>query len=242
MSNIFDVVNDEDVVTIDENVDYVAELVGDGKKFKDLAALARGKAEADKYIELQNRKLDQLKQELNTRTSLEGFLEKMKTPQEHQPPQPVAPPSDAPVMLDDSMLEAKLAALLEKKSAESKQETNYNKVVDVLVSQYGDQANLVINHKAKEVGMTPQELKSLASRSPEAFFRLTAISTDAHQGSGSPVPRSGLNTIGNTGSTVRNAAFYEKMKLTDPKKYNDPKTASEMMKDLAECRAKGLPW
>ena len=46
---------------VDENKDYLAELVGDGKKFKDNQALARGKHEADLTVEAMKTRLDELR-------------------------------------------------------------------------------------------------------------------------------------------------------------------------------------
>jgi hypothetical protein len=78
LTNIFDVQPDATIQTVDENVDYVTELVGEGKKFKDISGLARGKAEADLTIEVLKKKLDDLNKELTTRASLETFLDQMK--------------------------------------------------------------------------------------------------------------------------------------------------------------------
>ena len=46
---------------IDPNKDYLAELVGEGKKFKTDKDLARGKYEADLYVKTLERQLDELR-------------------------------------------------------------------------------------------------------------------------------------------------------------------------------------
>lgn len=68
MSNLFDTVSDDEIVTLDDSVDYVAELVGEGKKFREIKDLAKGKVESDRYIEVLTKKLDDAVKELNTRT------------------------------------------------------------------------------------------------------------------------------------------------------------------------------
>lgn len=244
MTNIFDVVPDDEVVTIDENIDYVTELVGEGKKFKEIKDLARGKVESDRFIEILKKKNDDLLKELNTRTSLDTFLDQMKAqkdPGHVDVPTPQG--GQQSPALDDSNLEAKLNELLSRREAQRTQETNVDKVTRVLSEQFGNDATLVINHKAKEVGMTPQELQQLASRSPSAFFKLVGVSETAAPGQVPVVPRSGVNSLGQNQSTgMRNKKYYEALKHSDPKKYFDQKTTVQMMRDMADHKAKGLPW
>lgn len=242
MSNLFDVVPEEEVVTIDESKDYVAELVGEGKKFKDVSQLAKGKFESDQYIAMLTKKLDELKTELNTRTSLDAFLDKMKTDKITGQPEPVATPSDQPsVALDDSILEAKLAEILSKKEQQTTQASNLEKVTSALQQQFGDQAKLVLNHKAKEVGMSVQALQSLAAQSPEAFFRLVGVQNNVP--SGVATPKNTVNSFASEPmSVVRDSKYYEKLKRENPTKYFSNQTTVEMIKDMQSLRSRGLPW
>jgi hypothetical protein len=245
LSNIFDTVSEDDIVTLDDSVDYVAELVGEGKKFKEIKDLAKGKKESDLYIEVLTKKLDDAVKELNTRTSLDTFLDKMKSGQQQQEPIVTPTPSGQTQDLDDSVLEQKLAEILSKREQQTSAQKNMTKVIDSLTSQFGgaEQAKLVINHKAKEVGMTPQALRQIAEQSPDAFFRLVGITEAASAGQAPQVARNGVNSFGQEQNTVlRDSKYYEKMKLNDPKAYWDKKTTSQMMKDMALIRSKGLPW
>jgi hypothetical protein len=243
LSNIFDTVNDDDLVTMPDDVDYVAELVGEGKKFKEIKDLAKGKVESDRYIEVLTKKLDDAVKELNTRTSLDTFLDKMKGGQQQQEPAVTPTPSGTPQDLDDSVLEQKLAEILSRRDQQTSAQKNMTTVIETLTNQFGgaEQAKLVINHKAKEVGMTPSALRQIAEQSPEAFFRLTGIQAGSPQAPA--VARNGVNSFGQEQNTVlRDSKYYEKMKLNDPKQYWDKKTTSQMMKDMALIRSKGLPW
>lgn len=243
MSNLFDTVSDDEIVTLDDSVDYVAELVGEGKKFREIKDLAKGKVESDRYIEVLTKKLDDAVKELNTRTSLDTFLDKMKAPQQTQEPIVTPTPSGQPQDLDDSVLEAKLAEILAKRDQQTSAQKNMSKVTETLVAQFGDQAKLVINHKAKEVGMSPQALQQIAEQSPSAFFRLIGVQETQAQAQSPVVARNGVNSFGQEQNTVlRDSKYYEKMKQNDPKAYFDRKTTSQMMKDMALIRSKGLPW
>ncbi len=239
--DIFDDLPDDSEVTIDENKDYLTELVGEGKKFKSPAELAKGKYHSDMTIEVLKKKLDDLNKELNTRVSLEQFLDKQKNPDTVTPP--VVPPVDNQGVLDDSTLEERLLKILEAREAQKTTESNSQKVSRVLQEQFGDQAQVLINNKAKELGMSTQALKELASKTPTAFFRLVGVDESAQRTpAGVVAPRQATNSFGNQGTVVKNQAYYEKMKRDDPKQYFKPSTTSEMMRSMAECQAKGIPW
>lgn len=244
MSDIFEVVPDDDIVTIPEDVDYYTELVGEGKKFKTERDLARGKAEADTYIELLKRKNDELLKELNTRTSLDAFLDKMKNKEGETVPEVVTPQGgENKAALDDSEIEQRILKALEQREAAKAQETNIEKVTRVMSEQFGDQANLVIAKRSKELGMPATELKAMAARSPSAFFTLVGVSETPAPGLAPAVPRSGVNNTGSsTPAGVKNKAYFDKLKVQDPKKYFDPKTTTEMMKAMADCRKLGVAW
>lgn len=222
----------ENVQTIDEHKNYLEELVGDGKKFKTPEDLAKGKFLADQTVEVLKAKLDEMKKELNTRMSLESFkteLEALRQPREEAPP---AVTPDANPILDDSKLESMLEALLSKKEAQRRAETNKEKVTRVLSEQFGEQANLVINRKAQEVGMTVPELRDLAYRSPSAFFRLVGVTETERNPDRPLIPQSSVHPD-NQSSPVHGRKYYEELKRTNPKVYFNEKTTIQMMKDMA---------
>lgn len=235
MENIFDLPTDTDV-TIDPSVDYLDQLVGEGKKFKSPSELAKGKAESDRYIEFQKTEVARLKQELAARESVETLITKMKsvsqTPTE---PNVSSTPGAGSEVLDDSSLEARLLSILEKRDATRLTETNVSKVERVLGEQFGAKENVqaVLNKKSRELGMTGKQLQQIAETSPEAFFKL--IDADVpHTPMAGAAPRSGVNTTANSTTGLRNAAFYEKMKRENPKQYFDAKTTVQQIKDARE--------
>lgn len=234
-----------EIVTIEEGKDYVAELVGDGKKFKSVEDLAKGKLEADRYIQNLTQRLDQLNQELNSRTSLDQFLAEMKElkapPQNGQVQQPSTPTPAPAGSLDDSALEEKLNQLLERRRAQERVETNLGQVQRVLTEQYGDQASLVINKKAKDLGMSVKDLENLATTSPQAFYQLVGVQERTQVPSSMPRPAlNSLSTPANPG--VKTKAYFDKMKKENPRQYNDPRTTNEMVRAMQECQEKRIPW
>jgi hypothetical protein len=68
---------------------FVDHLVGDGKKFKDIEALAKGKLEADRHIGEITKTLDELRAELAKQDYAKNLLEQMSKGSEtgaEQPP------------------------------------------------------------------------------------------------------------------------------------------------------------
>lgn len=240
---IFDDMSD-DTVTIDDQKDYVAELVGDGKKFKDVAGLARGKAEADAYIRQLTERLDEARKELGSRTSLDDFLKEMKTLRDPKPngDHNVVIP-DSPKIPDDSSLEEKILSILQSQQEKQIGESNIDRVQRVLADQLGDNAKQVINNKAKELGMSVVELQGLAQKSPSAFFRLVGVSEEPRLSQTPSLPRSGVNSLAvPSTSGVKNKAYFDKLKQSNPKVYWDPKTTAEMIKARKECEQNRVPW
>lgn len=236
MDELFKEVQQDEVVTIDENADYLSTLVGDGKKFKTVHDLARGKAEADAYIERLRREKEELEKEVKTRTSLDSFktaLEELRKPAQHVET-PVVTPDEAP-KFDESRLEEMLEQFLQKKEIQRTRETNSQMVARVLEENFGPRASQVLNDKAREIGLPLSDLKDLAARSPQAFFRLVG----AQEGERRPalngaVPAGSVTlTQSSAPSGARGKSYYERLRRENPKLYNDQKTTVQMMNDMA---------
>jgi len=94
MSDVFNAATTADTTTeagnSQTNENYVNQLVGEGKKFKDLEALAKGKLEADRHIGEITKTLDELRAELAKQDYAKSLLEQMskgsETRQDEPPP------------------------------------------------------------------------------------------------------------------------------------------------------------
>ena len=151
-------------------------LVGEGKKFKTVEDLARGKIESDNYIENLKRELadEKLANEANRRVE-ELLAQRQQKPQEeqgnNQPPVEPAPQ----VKPED------LAELVRKITAEDNKQAqiaaNVNVVSAELVKIYGseDNANREVKKRAAELGVTVEWLQGVAAQSPKAFFTTLGV-------------------------------------------------------------------
>jgi len=79
-----------------------------------------------------------------------------------------------------------IEATLNKRTEAQTSTSNSQKVNDALVSSYGDKASAVVQSKAKELNITPEELGVLAAKSPDmvlALFTNSNTSTSLTTGS-----------------------------------------------------------
>lgn len=203
-----------------QDVDHLAELVGEGKKFKDVNSLARGKAEADRLISEQKAQLETLQKELQARGDLSTFLEEIKT--KTPPPAPVTPP-----VVEQPDVSEVVRKELERASAEQTTKSNLKQVTDALQAAHGKDALTFVQQKAQALGMTKEALEGLARQSPQAALALLGTPPSAPVRTAVPqgtlVPQQHLE--------VRDRAYYDRMRQNDPKQYNDPKTVSKMIAD-----------
>lgn len=221
--------------SLGDGTSYLDSLVGEGKKFKTTQDLAKGKLEADRYIHELKAKIDSLTKEVNTRSSLEDFkvaLEEMKKPHQgveySDEPEPSTQKSETSL----TQLESLVESLLSKKEQQSQKERNTNRVLKVLEENFGGKASEVITTKARSLGMSVKDLQDLAQRAPQAFFSLVGATEGQQRPSlKGNVPTSTMISEG-LGTGVRSKSYYDKLKVSNPKLYNDPRTTSQMISDM----------
>lgn len=226
-TDLFDEKNTSPV--IDPNKDYSAELIGEGKKFKDVAALARGKVESDEFIKSLQSELSGLRQELQARGQLSEMIDKLHKPAE---------PAPAPLEQRDPLpKEVNLDELFEKKFAERKaierREANVRETQGKLIEAFGNGYVDVLKAKAAELGMAPTQLNGLAAENPKALLRLVGAEGTVHQRTNdlfAPPPPSQLQGF-KPSTTDRNKAYYDKIKAEDPNRYWSKDTQVAMHKD-----------
>lgn len=234
----------------DENKDYLSELIGPGGKF-DVAkyngdekaaikAMAKGKAFADRTLDHKNKEFDELREdfmkvsaESKAQAKLDELLTRMEnkgTDQGVQPDTHVEQPKFDPETLD-KLLETKLQEIELKKQEKS----NLDKVDQRLREQFGDNASSVLSERMNSLGISNEDLKYLAKRSPDAVFNTLGLNQrqateDSH------LPRSNMRSDSFTPSNkvVRDALYYEKMRKEDPKTYFSEKMSVQRLKDMSE--------
>jgi hypothetical protein len=196
----------------------------------DLAKLAAAKLEADNFIKQITKENEELRGEVKTRIGLEDFLTKVNQPPKNENVPPVPgnqPPNPEPAPVDIEQLVQKH---LSNAQAEAIKKANQQKVNDTLAKVWGNDTSKNFVQAAQTLSMSVDELKALAERSPEAFFRVAGVNTQPNSPSTGPVPSSTVHMDpGGTGE--RDMKYYQNLKKTNPNLYYSPKTQLQMHQD-----------
>lgn len=233
--NLFDQNNN-----IDPNTNYLEALVGEGKKFKTVEELARGKAEADLFIANQNKVNDQLREDylkLRETANAQAKFEDLLVRYEQLPTRPdpsvqlPAEPVQSKPPFDPEKLGSLIDARVEQREASKKATDNFNQVQNKLKEQFGNDYQSVLQERMNFLGLSADDVNQLASKSPTAFYN--TIGLNAQPESLMSPPRSTTNTAGfrPQGAPKRTWAYYQDLKKKDPAAYYSPKIKNQMHDD-----------
>lgn len=229
--------------TIDDAKNYLADLVGEGKKFKTVEDLARGKAESDLYIKTLTQRQDEmradylrLKEDYESRAKLEELIDQMST-QTRQIEDRTTPPADTyrQPTIDPNEIKSLVSSTVQEMDNARKQEENYNLVRSKLQERYGDSYPSVLRKQMGDLGLSEVEINDMARKHPQLLLKTI--------GADQPVKREGFQTPERTSQRTdpfaprtqqRTWTYYQDMRTNNPKLYNDPKTTVQMHKDALE--------
>lgn len=241
MSNIFD---QEEVEPLNESIQsYKDVLVGEGKKFKDEEALARGKYESDLFIQRLQDEQARLRQELNSRLSMEELVAKLgssastTTPQsslESQPNQePIAQPTNS-TALTQEQISAIVKNTMTEESAKKSHSDNLKYCASELKKLWGDDWVNKLKSQGNAVGLTETYMDTLAKTAPKALLAIVngqrndRVSNDVFG-----APRSTVAIAPSSQSNTNPGwAMYEKMRKEDPRRYYSPKVQLQLHNDV----------
>lgn len=223
--------------TPEDNPSFVEELVkAKGEQWKDPELIAKGKLEADKYIEDLKVQIEELKGLASKGAKVDELISKM----EKKAAEPITaqPPSKVEDGTDDSQTkntigEEDIQSLVEKTLTErEKQSTvkqNLEQVEQQLTEMFGTEAASTVSKKAKELNLTKERLAEIASESPSAFFALIGEKPPEFK----PLTHGSVRTEGvNTQSTGRkNSAYYSKLRRENPRLFHSAQTQDAMMQE-----------
>jgi len=227
---LFDDHNEAD----DATKDFLAELVGEDKKFKSVEDLARGKAESDRFITQLQNELAEARTEVQKRIALEE-LKTAILERETNGGQPNGQPiEDKPASVDANSIEELVSKKLADLETTKTKTANEAVVTETLNQLWGDNAATELKRVAADVGMSVKELGELGQRNPKALFKLIGVGNQPVPNGGS-VPRSSIH-VDNSVNGERNKKYYDKLKATDPRSYWDKKTQVAMMKDAMRLK------
>lgn len=234
----------ETTVEAGEDGSYLNKLVAArGEQWKDPEVLAKGKLEADTFIENlkaenqklremseQAKKIDDLLAKLEQRAADPGASQMAEEEMSHKADQPMS-----------AFSEEDISSLIEKRVSEIEQtkqrQQNIESVDRVLREKFGDSAQRVLASRAAELGMSMDEMKDIAASKPKAFMRLAGLDGTA--------PKADTGTFGNnvnTASTSSNANrrdwnYYQNLRRESKAKYYTTAVQNQMLRDINDMGA-----
>lgn len=215
---------------IDPNKDYYAELVGEGKKFKDNTALAKAKVESDAFIERLQKENAQAREALKNSLSMQAFLDKLGQQTRTVPAEPnsqVTPPVE-PNAVNKGLSLEEVQSFLEQREKISKEETNLNKAVEAAKKAYGANYGQVLAQKAQQLGVSQEFLTSVAKSSVPAFLEIVGVKEAVPENT-QVFPQSSVSSQRPTNtSTEKTKKYYDDIRQKDMQLYLSPRIQNEM--------------
>jgi hypothetical protein len=211
-------------------------LVGEGKKFQSPEDLAKGKMEADQFIEQLKQEQAELREELSKRLTSEEVLEKIR---ENNQQQGQSQGDNTSPQLSEERLSELVKNTLESTRTEETKQNNVQSVDQQLVNQFGDKAGEWLNTKSQELGVSIAFLQDVASTSPAAFFNTVGLNNTNQQGKAS-VTTSTVNTetlgqVNTAGQPQQGTKkFFDQIKKENPRKYWTPEVQNQLFKARME--------
>lgn len=227
----------------DETVDYREQLVGEGKKYKTDADLAKAVVFKDHHITRLEAEAKEMRNEIAARKNLEELAADLATRTAQTPTTPPTSASIEPPTSErerDSITPEEVAKIVDTALSRKEQEAtianNMRIVKRTLQTTLGNDFPEKLRERARQNGLslTDEELNALAGRDPNSFFKLL----DFKPGQEKPMdvftpPSSSVNTnsFQPTNTTQRTQSYYDKLKMTDKAAYYAPATRKQMYDD-----------
>mgnify|MGYP003624522458 FL=1 len=218
---------------------FLSKLVeAKGENWKDPEVLAKGKIEADGYIQTLEGQLTQMREDLKKKEYQEEVLEQLQKKATESTAVNNGVPKNNNSNTDGenttrNISEEDLKSLVEQtltqREADAVTKTNLQRVDEELDKSFGTNAEEVVKKKAAELGMSMDRLSEIASESPNAFFTLIGESKPSFN----PMVNGSVRTEGVNMqvSTDRNWQFYQKLRRENPNQYYEPKMQQQLLQD-----------
>ena len=215
---------------------YIDQLVGEGKKFQSVEALAKGKLEADRHIAEITQTMAELREEVAKQDYAKDLLAKLQSKGADSSTANFATDTNAGnsangnTTQNASDIETLVEQAILKKEQSRSVEHNIAVANEAIVAQYGEKAAEVVKVKAQELGISVERLKEIAAESPTAFLQL--VGGTMKKVDTGVLPKSSVRTEGLSTSTHdRTFQYYQNMRKENKNHYYSPKIQRTLMED-----------
>lgn len=201
-------------------------------KYKTVQEALIGLKNAQEYIPTLKQTLTQREQELAAAQARANEVEELKRVVQELTAGKQEPVTNGAPALSEQQVAELVDRALQTQQSVAKQKENTGKVVETIKAEFGDKAEAVFYERAGQLGMSRDEINTLASKSPAAVFQLLGINQNS--GSGFPT-RSTVNSSGFTQKQDSYLARNEKSALafaTSDEVLQEARAAKAMVDEL----------
>lgn len=153
--------------------DEVKGLIGEGKKYATIEAALASIAPAQNHISTLEQENAEFKAKLESNDKLDTILQKL-----NQPSEGAAPATTAPALNIGDIVNAVKNDLKQEATVATKT-SNRASVKSKLTEKYGEKAPEEFAKASQRLGMSPEDLTTLAETSPQAALQLIGVETAA---------------------------------------------------------------
>lgn len=226
---------------IDENKDYLSELVGENKKFKDTQALAKGKAYADQMVETLTKRVDQMRDDylrMSTENKAKAKLEELLDQWQQKASDPNnthREPEDNTPKFDPAQLDKIFSEKIQAHEISKRQSENAKMVTDKLREQFGSNYTNVLKERTEALGLTQEFVNNLARENPTFLLKNIGLESKSDNLFQSPPQSQQRNdSFAPKGAPKRTWSYYQDLKRKDPRAWLDRKIAIQMAQDAED--------
>lgn len=210
-----------------------------GEQWQDPNVLAKGYLASQDHINSLERQIEEMREDLGKRATAQEILEQLKQSQakptggeqtanstsgEGANTKP-SEPEDIKTLIEETLTQ---------REAQRTAEQNLQEADRKLAERFGTEATAVVEAKAKQLGLSKERLKEIASESPTAFLSLVG---EGQKTESNQLPKSNVNTATDEfskSSDARTWKYYQDLRRTNPKMYYSPRVQRQMEKDYAD--------
>lgn len=197
----------------------------------DVEGLAKGKFESDQFIAQLQTELAETRRKAEQGLAVKDLLEAIK----NNPSQTGEPPLNQQVNTSSASntpedLQKVIRETINQSANEQREAANKAAVVNKLNETWGASSGAELAKKANELGITVKRLEEIGKESPSALFTLLGVNAVRAPNGTANVPTSTVS-LPSTGTGERTKKYYDDLRRTNPKLYNNPKTQAQEHRD-----------
>lgn len=210
-------------------------------KDKPREELENAKAESDLYIQTLTRRQDEINkdyrrvlEESKAQARLQELIDRFENlPANRQDTTtPVIDLERTPTYNPDE-LKSLMVNTIREDAAQRKSNENFALVEKKLKEEFGNNYQSVLQKQMDSLELTPEDIDSLARKSPTAFFNTLGLNQVKTEDGFTAPPRTSRNdSFAPQGQKKRTWSYYQEMKKTNPDMYMNSKIANQMHDDM----------